>query len=171
MRKKSNLELTQDLLKEYLHYDANTGIFIWIKSMSNGVHIGDIAGCLHRNGYIYIGLIGKLHRSHKLAWLYNYGNLPEFNIDHIDGNKNNNRIDNLREATYSENAFNVGTFISNTSGFKGVSWHKQRKKWNVRAKLNGKYKFLGLFDNIEIAAETYKNFCQQNHGNFLHKNN
>jgi len=162
-------ELTQDLLKEYLHYNEDTGIFTWIKKPCKKIKVGSVAGSLNKvDMYIEIGLLGCLYKAHRLAWFYVYGEWPERDIDHKDTIKINNCISNLRLSNKSENAFNQGVSKRNTSGFKGVSYIEQSGKWRANAGLNGKIKFLGNFNTPEEASEAYKNFCRKHHGEFIH---
>ena len=148
-------ELTQQRLKELLSYDPETGLFINLTQRSN-VKAGAVAGCKHSSGYIYIKIDGKKYKSHRLAWLYVYGNIPEKGLDHINEIKDDNSIVNLRLATDQENMQNVSNpRIDNTSGFRGVSWSKNTKKWRARIALNGKLKHLGLFNTREKAHDAY----------------
>ena len=87
-------------------------------------------------------------------------------IDHIDGNRLNNQKSNLRFATSSQNKMNRGARIDCKSGFKGVSWHKQRNKWTARIMINGNYKHLGLFTNISDAINEYNKTALQVYGEF-----
>jgi len=104
--------ITQDKLKEILDYNQHTGLFTWkkIKKYSNR-SVGDIAGSLSL-GYVVIGIDKKIYKAHRLAWLYVYGEFPKEQLDHINGNKEDNRICNLREANQSQNNFNF-LFIFN----------------------------------------------------------
>jgi hypothetical protein len=158
--------LTQAILKENLHYNPETGIFTWLKNKSQRVKIGAIAGNLQATGYARVEINGQTYRSHRLAWLYCYGHTPEFFIDHIDGNKCNNRLDNLRECNNAENMKNQGIRTTNTSGFKGVSWHKRDGKWAASARTNGMLKHLGYFKTPEDASIAYNEFAKINHGAF-----
>ena len=97
--------ITQEYLKSILHYNENTGIFTWIYKISDKITIGQKAGCLHHTGYNMIQINKKMYLSHRLAYLYYYGNLPKM-IDHIDRNRNNNKINNLRPTNYKENRLN-----------------------------------------------------------------
>ncbi len=143
--------MTQDKLKEKLSYDINTGIFSW---RNNNKFCGNLN---KTDGYIIIQINKKKYRAHRLAWLYVYGVWPKEFIDHINGIKNDNRLVNLREASALENTFNQKIKSNNTSGYKGVVWNKQNKKWVARIKVKGKYKFLGMSNDILIAANLYKN--------------
>ena len=104
--------LSQEKLKEVLSYDTDTGNFLWLYD-SGKAKKGEIAG--HKNksmGYILIGISNQKYLAHRLVWLYTYGKLPANTIDHINRNKHDNRLCNLREATHSENMCN--TAITNT---------------------------------------------------------
>jgi HNH endonuclease/AP2 domain len=144
--------LTQEFLKEMLDYDPLTGIFTWKVSLQNKVKIGQVAGYIRKDGYRFITVNGTKYRAHRLAWFYVYGVWPTKDLDHRYGIRDDNRISELREATKSQNAANTSKHKDNTSGFKGVCWDKQAKKWKARIMINGKNKTLGLFDIIEEAA-------------------
>lgn len=159
--------LTQDLLKEYLRYDCETGIFYWIKQSSKRIRVGAVAGNPDGRGYLKISFTKSTFRLHRLAWLYVYGEFPSKHIDHINGVRDDNRIINLRLATISENNFNSKTKSTNTSGFKGVSYRKDAKKWEAKSQLNGKKFHLGYFDSPELASGVYQDFCKLNHKEFF----
>lgn len=149
-------KLTQQRLKELLSYDPETGLFINLTQRRPQAKIGSVAGCKNNNGYIRIMIDGKLYQSHRIAWLYVYGELPENDLDHINEIKDDNRICNLRLDTNQENPHNISRpQVNNTSGFRGVSWHKWNKKWVARIKLNGKTQHLGFFDTAKEAHEAY----------------
>ena len=144
---------TQKQLKQILKYDPKTGEFIWKVNRSSNARAGSVAGTLN-NGYIQIMISGKIYYAHHLVWLYVYGYLPEHEIDHIDRNKSNNKINNLRHATRQCNARNIGLQCNNTSGIKGVYWHKQSDKWHAKIKVNNKLRHLGLFTDFTEAVCT-----------------
>jgi len=147
--------LTQERLKELLHYDPDTGIFINLTQRGHA-KIGAVAGSKYSNGYIHIQINRKRYLAHRLAWLYAYEEFPAKSLDHINEVKDDNRIINLRVATHQENLHNVSSpQTNNTSGFLGVGWHKQRKKWYAEIRLNGRKKHLGLFNTAEEASEVY----------------
>jgi hypothetical protein len=112
-------ELTQALLKEYLQYDPETGIFTWVKTEAVCLTIGMVAGGFDTKGYVIINLLGKPYKAHRLAWLYTYGYLPDKAIDHKNGIASDNRIANLRLASFADNCANSSRVTSNT-GVKGV---------------------------------------------------
>lgn len=122
----------------HLHYNYNSG----------HMKMGDVAG--YPNRYWLIRTHGKMYLAHRLVWLYHHGRLPE-QLDHINGDKLDNRIENLRPATKQQNEWNKGDFSSNTSGIKGVSWSKQKNKWRAYIWKDRKQINLGLFDDIETA--------------------
>lgn len=142
------MEVTQSQLHKL--FDYKDGNLIWKVDKSPQVKVGDIAGYLSQIGYIYIGIDGKLYRAHRLIYLYHNGYLP-LSIDHIDGNKTNNKIENLRSATTSQNQMNSKINTRNTSGIKGVVWHKRDKKWIVRVRVKSKTYCIGYFDDKELA--------------------
>lgn len=160
--------LTQKTLKEALHYNQHTGIFTRLISNRSRAKIGDIAGYINSLGYVAINVYGKKQLAHRLAFLYMTGEMPKDQVDHINGIKSDNRISNLRQCKQSDNQKNVATRKDNKSGFKGVVWHKASGKWEVNATLNGKNHYLGRYDNIKVAEQSYKNFAKKHHGDFLH---
>lgn len=142
-------------LREILAYDANTGIFTWNKKISKKIIIGEPAGCL-RNGYITINILGKRYQAHRLALIYIHGHCNSYDVDHINGIKNDNRIINLRFATRSENKQNILSIQpNNKSGYTGVTWHKHNKFWRATITTMGKQKHIGLFKTPEEAYEAY----------------
>ena len=142
-------------LKEILDYDPNTGIFTWKVNIAKNKFAGSIAGNVNNNGYYVITLYRKTYSAHRLAWFYVYGNWPIKDIDHINGNRIDNRIINLRECNQSENQQNRKINKNNSSGYIGVSYHKKEKKWRSRIKVNNKLINLGSFDTPELAHEKY----------------
>lgn len=156
--------LTQEQLKELLHYDETTGLFTWRMALSARVRIGAVAGWAEKAGYIRIKICGRSYFAHRLAWLYVNGELPPAELDHINRVTDDNRIINLRPATRSENQKNSKIFSTNTSGYKGVCWNKEYRKWQVDAMLNGKKYRLGYFPTAEQASDAYQAFARQHHG-------
>ena len=145
-------KLSQERLRELLDYDSKTGSFVWKISMKNNVVKGNIAGAINKLGYRLISIDRKTYRANRLAWFYEYGYFPENGIDHRDRIKHHNWISNLREASAQCNARNTGNKKNNTSGVKGVCWHKEKVKWDARIKINGKNKHLGYYKNLYNAA-------------------
>ena len=157
-----NQELTQDLLHELFDYKDNQ--LFWRTRPSNRVDISKPAGAICK-GYVRIGINGNLYLAHRLIFLMHHGYLPQ-EIDHIDGNRSNNAIKNLRPATNSQNQYNVRKQKNNTSGYKGVSWCKQTGKWKAQIGINDKLKSLGYFDCPKKAHEAYCQAAKQHHKEF-----
>jgi hypothetical protein len=157
-------------LRARLKYDPETGVFTWIFKHC-GVRTGAAAGGLNQEGYIQIKFDRCNHRAHRLAWLFVYGVMPTAGLDHINGDRTDNRIQNLREATPAQNAANHKMLITNTSGFRGVRWNAKDRKWTAGAKHMRKYHYLGRFSTPEEAAQAYDAFVIAKHGEFARPNN
>jgi hypothetical protein len=143
---------TFERVKELLHYNPDLGVFTWLANKI-GVKAGRIAGCKKDNGYIAIRIDGTLFFAHRLAWLYMTGEAPSEIIDHIDGDRSNNKFSNLREATQKQNSENHQRLLANnTSGYRGVYYQKQTKKWVAQIGHRRKTYNLGSFLTPEDAA-------------------
>jgi hypothetical protein len=136
---------------------------------SSGVNIGDIAGSLCKSGYLSTKIKNKQYMNHRIVWLMFNGNIPE-KIDHIDGNRLNNRIENLRAVTPSQNSCNRKTPCVNTSGVKGVTWNKNNQTWDARITVAGKRIHLGSFRNIGNASAVVQAKRNEIHGEFANHN-
>jgi hypothetical protein len=141
---------------EYLQYDQETGIITWIKNRGSRKVIGQIAGCITKMGYLTIVFKGKYYYAHRLAWYLHYGAWPTNHIDHINGIKTDNKINNLKDVTRSENQLNCKGHREKT--VKYYTFHKKHNKWYVRAQINSKQKQLGCFDSEKLALQ----FIQDN---------
>lgn len=149
--------LTQ--LCERLNYHPDTGVFTWVRS-------GKVAGSLRPSGYIAINLNKKLYQAHRLAWLYVYGSWPKTHIDHINCDRQDNRIVNLRDATPSQNIANSRLSAANKTGFKGVSFDKRKGLFRAVLGKNGRQIFLGYFTKPDEAHKAYVKAAQTEHGEF-----
>jgi len=147
--------LTQDRLKEVLHYDPETGVFTRLVSTNNRVKVGAVAGTIHHTGYCRIKIDGKDYLAHRLAFLYMTGEFPKDQADHIDGNPANNRWSNLRECTHAENQQNRASKPGSTSKHVGINRYKKTQKWRAAIKINGKPIHLGYFETEEAAYQAY----------------
>ena len=144
-------QITQSELKKLLHYDPQTGIFKWIGKTYHTMKMRNIAGNVNLSGYVIIKIKGKAHKAHRLAWLYVYGVWPS-RIDHINREKSDNRIHNLRIATASENSRNTKLSCRNKSGIKGVMWNRHRQKWYAKIIIKGNVYNLGAFSSFDDAV-------------------
>ena len=149
-------ELTAEYLRSVLHYEPETGIFTWKVSTSRRVKVGDVAGSPDGRGYLQISVRSRLHRAHRLAWLYVYGVWPKDQIDHINRNRPDNRIANLRDVSHKQNGQNASKPSNNTSGYQGLCWYKRDSKWLASITHNYKQIHLGYFTNIEEALSARK---------------
>jgi HNH endonuclease len=158
-------ELTAEILRRLVTYDPATGVFRW-RARRPHCRPGDLAGGFDKDGYWRVGIFGKRWLAHHLAWLYVHGELPTSEPDHINMERADNRIANLRLGSRRDNIANSGLRITNSSGFKGVYWCTQRNKWKVRIRDGDKQKFLGFFDDIEQAGAAYAVAARQMYGDF-----
>lgn len=127
--------------------------------------VGDIVGNIGKRGYKYFSIDGKKYYNHRIIWFLHYGFIPNY-IDHIDGNKVNNKIENLRSCNLTQNICNAKTRKDNTSGYKGVSWFKPYKKWKARVHIYGKEYHLGYFSEKQDAIEVVKKARNKIHKEF-----
>lgn len=149
-------ELTAEELRELLHYDKETGIFTRKVSTAHNVKVGDVAGSLGGAGYLNIMVCSRKYQAHRLAWLHHFGEWPKLTIDHINRDRSDNRIVNLREVTNKQNGQNRSKSSNNTSGHPGVYWNKQNSKWRATITHNQKYIHLGYFSILEDAVAARK---------------
>jgi hypothetical protein len=153
-----------ELLRERLHYDSATGQLTWVKPASTKMKPGDRAGWTGGNRRIYVRFNGDF-LVHRVAWAMHHGVDPgETEIDHVNGDPSDNRIDNLRLATRFEQMRNTRKPVDNRSGVKGVCWDKQHQKWRARVGST----FLGIFPTLEEAAATVRAARENIHGEFAH---
>lgn len=153
--------ITQQRLHELFDYNPEIGILI-NKVRRGSQHAGTQAGYLNKDGYFRININKRLYLAHRLAWLYVYGELPEY-IDHINRIPTDNRISNLRPVTKKQNQENREKQANNKSGYKGVSWDTNRKKWFVCINNNYKTVALGRYENLEDAYKAYCNAAAKYH--------
>ena len=150
-------------------WDYRDGHLYWRENRGTKMKAGDKAGSVscNRPGLQYwkVEVCGKAYLAHRIIFLMHRGYLPE-QIDHIDGNGLNNDVENLRAATNAQNGRNRGAPKHNTSGFKGVSWHKKSNKWQAFIKFGGKQRHLGYLDTPEAAHEAYKAAATKLHKEF-----
>jgi hypothetical protein len=159
--------ITADFIRSLLDYNPETGHLTWRRNRSGTAYAGSRAGNVNCNGYRIIGLNGKRFQEHRICWLHFYGVLPDLDLDHINGNRSDNRIANLRPATDSQNQANKDASPRNTScGVKGVTWHKRCAKWQASITINGKRRYLGVFASLDDAASAYMSAANDAFGEF-----
>jgi len=145
-------EISQDILKSLFSYDKKTGNFIRIKSVAPNANNGDVAGSINSCGYIGIVVNRKLYLAHRLVFLYLFGYMPENGIDHINRDRKDNRISNLREVSHSCNMKNAGMLKNNKSGITGVYFCNNKNKWIAQIKINKKNIVLGRHKSFNDAV-------------------
>lgn len=162
--------ITHKKLKSVLSYNSVTGLFIWINNPKKGFD-GIVAGHCNEEGYCIIGIGRRTYKASRLAWLYEFGSWPDEQIDHINGNRSDNRIINLRLADQSQNSMNRRPNKNSKSGYKGVCWEKHICKWSARIGLGkGKKQYLGLFSCAEDAARVRDAASVKHFGKFAYLN-
>jgi hypothetical protein len=160
--------VTPKRIRELLDYDPETGALTWRVRKKGGRGFGGAAGGPGNSGQIRIGIDGHRFEAHRICWVHYYGRWPGGNVDHRDLVRTHNWITNLREATHSQNLCNRGKTKSNTSGFKGVFWSKQKNKWAVRIVLHKRSRHFGFFTEKGEAAERAATAYREMHGDFAH---
>ncbi len=148
-------ELTAQLARQLWDYDATTGHLYWKISRGKS-KVGKVAGTVDSSGYLVVRVFGQGYKAHRIAWLIVYGKWPEKDLDHKDGNKLNNAILNLREATPAENQQNKHrAHMDSNTGLLGVWYYPSLKKFKSGIAINGKITHLGYFDTAEAAHAAY----------------
>lgn len=147
-------ELTAERLREVVDYDAETGAFTRKVRTSGNTQVGRVVGNKSGTGYLYASVLGRRYSMHRLAWLYVRGRWPNGCIDHINGNRHDNRIRNLRECTKAQNQQNRKTGWG-SSKLIGASFDRSRNKWVSQIKHSGKNEVIGYFDTDHEAHAAY----------------
>lgn len=168
--------ITAEYVRSRLIYDKMNGSFVWRPKKVLDPHYDTIwntryadtsAGTVNAHGYLIITLDMNKIAAQRLAWIYCTGKWPLEHLDHIDGNKLNNRLDNLRLASTAQNSWNTGKKKRNTSGIKGVFWDKSRGKWLAAIGYKRKIINLGRYDDKEEAAKAYRDAAKRLHGEYM----
>lgn len=154
--------LSAEDVRDVLSYEPETGILRWKRTGARR-QAGDVAGT-YSKGYVLVGIGYHLYKAHRLAWLIHYGRWPDGQVDHIDGNRSNNSIANLREASCRQNARNRPKQGNNSSGYKGVSLLKGR--WRAQITTADGHKHIGMFDTPELAYAAYLEEAARHFGEF-----
>jgi hypothetical protein len=145
--------LTAQYLRETLSYDQDSGIFRWLEGRASSA-AGSVAGGLTKNGYMRIGINGRCYLAHRLAWFYCHGVWPKEQVDHLNGKRTDNRIENLRESSQSGNMQNKRRAQrNNVAGFLGVS--RNGSGFQARIGAEGGKRWLGTFRTPDEAYAAY----------------
>jgi len=153
---------------EHLYYED--GVLFWKKQSGPRAVIGSKAGSICTSGHVSIELLGRTYKAHQLVYLIHFGHIPQ-EIDHINRIRSDNRIENLRPVTRSQNCANQTTQKRSASGFKGVTFLAKLNKWRARIKVAQKEIYLGLYAEKETAAAAYNQAATQYFGEFANVNN
>jgi hypothetical protein len=160
----ANFKSIPDSISELLEYQD--GKLFW-KVSRGKVRVGQEAGALSLKGYIPICVNGKRYYAHRIVWALFNGQIPSgMQIDHINCDPTDNRIENLRLATRSQNLRNAKNHSNNTTGFKGVTFYKRGKKYQAQIGTDQGLRFLGRFPTAELAHEAYVKASKEFHGEF-----
>lgn len=161
-------DISIEYLKEALEYTPETGVIRWKQRpkihfktenswwATNANFAGKVAGARDSDGYLRIGICGRLYRSHRVAWALHYGYWPDNEIDHVSGDRSDNRIDKLRSVTAAVNNKNLRLYSTNKTGVPGVGWYKARGKWRAKINDSGKVKHIDYFDDFSEAVKARK---------------
>ena len=163
------MNLIIEELKSILKYSPSEGCFYW-KVNRRTAKAGDRAGWVNFEGYEYIQIKRKTHYIHRLVWLFETGVNPVDEIDHINGERRDNRFSNLREATRSENCKNVFGQKNNNSGLRGIHFYKGRnltKRWYVQIRCDHKLHCVGYFLTKEEAVSAWNTKASELYGEFF----
>jgi len=172
------VDMPLDLMLEFVDFDSQTNVFTWkfrdrkwftsdrIFKCWNSRWVGKKLFTCYNQGYLVSYILDYRVLEHRAIWAMHNGDWPTQVIDHINGDRSDNRIENLREASMSNNQHNRPIQKNNTSGFKGVHFHKVTGKWRASIWKDSKQTRLGLFSTPETAHEAYKSACEVMHGSF-----
>lgn len=160
--------LTHKQVSELLEYNQETGVLKWT-NLVNKRYAGKVAGNVSKNGYIELSCKNYRLYGHRVAWLLVHKEWPNGHVDHINGNRADNRIENLRVVNNMENHHNMKRHKKNSSGVTGVYWSKRAKKWQAYICVDGKQKYLGVFKYLCDAEQARKDADEEyafhkNHG-------
>ncbi len=162
------------LCNEYISYNPETGAICWKKRPAHSsIKLNIPIISKDKDGYLRLQLKGKTHKQHRLSFLIYHKYLPlypQYEIDHDNRIKDDNRILNLRIASAVQNGSNQGLSKANTSGYKGVMWFKRDSNWKAKIVVNGTAKHLGYFNCKHSAAKAYNSAALKYHGKFAYLN-
>ena len=158
------MSISIDFLRQVLTYDPDTGFLYWVGSYQGERQ----AGYIGKGGYRYVQIKRQRFLAHRVAWALHYSEWPNQFLDHVNSHRADNRIVNLRLANPSENNWNKTLQTNNTSGFKGVTFHRASGKYVAQITVQKVRHRLGSFDTAEQAHAAYVKAAQELHGEFHH---
>jgi len=156
---------TRDTIERHLDFCPSKGTFLWGRPTGHRTKPGSVAGCQTTNGYLWITIFGQRFSAHQLAWIVSRGEPPPAVIDHINGDRSDNRPENLRAATPSQNAANAKAHSDNSCGKKGVHRHYDGR-WRAQIMVDGRRIHLGCFNDPDEAHTAYRRAAEQHFGEF-----
>jgi hypothetical protein len=163
-----------EYIRENIRYDPETGLLWWTKQGGPRRRTDKPVGCFDTMSYLSFHTcnmsVQKRFQCHRVAWFLHWGEWPSRHIDHINNDRSDNRIANLRLASSSENGMNMLKRKGCTSQYKGVSWCAQPKKWRSKIMKDGVQKHLGYYDNEEEAARAYDKAAKEIFGEYANLN-
>ena len=155
--------LTAERVRELFEYDSDSGVLSW-KVAVGKAKTGKQAGCLVPDGYVKVGISGCIYAIHRVIWLYVHGHWPRHDIDHLNGDRADNRLANLRDVTRSVNSQNLKRArVTSKSGLLGVSRHKGRKTFQAQIKTSGRSRHIGSYSTPEEAHSAYLDAKREEH--------
>jgi hypothetical protein len=164
---KTSIPLTAERLKQLVHSDPESGIFTAACDReSSSIKAGQRLGWINGKGYYHIMLDRRSYRANRLAWLYMTGGWPPHQVDHLNHDKADDRWANLRAATNQQNQRNITMSKANTSGIRGVGWHKRIEKWQASIRVDGRLLSLGYFESLDEAAQVRRDAELRHFGDF-----
>lgn len=158
-----------ELLRCLFILDADSGVLIRRITRAPNARAGDKVGSLDGRGYLHVNISGRFYRVHRLVYAMYHSGPPPRVIDHVDGDRLNNRPSNLRPANERQNVGNSKMFSNNTSGYRGVYLHSRRRKWCAQIKIKGETKYLGWYDTPEDAKSAYDKAASDHFGEFYRR--
>jgi hypothetical protein len=160
------MTLTKDYLNSIFEYRDGD---LYYRHSRGAAKAGSKAGCKRKDGVSNIQINKKIYLLHRIVFMMHHGYLPEM-VDHIDLNRSNNRIENLRAAKHAENAWNANARVDSTSNIKNVTFNARRRKWLVRIQANGNRMHIGCYKDLELAELVAMEARNKYHGNFARHN-
>lgn len=161
-------KISHNELCEIVFYNPNTGEFIRRKK-GRGIAQGTVCGFVERNGYVRIRVKGQRYQAHRLAWFMIHKRWPKDQIDHVNGDRSDNRIENLREASSLQNAMNKSIFSNNKSGLKCVFYDKSKGCWFYSVQSEGLRERKGNFKTKEEAYSAFLDIAKYIHGEYFYE--